>query len=170
MKYIISSITLIIACLLSTQVFAVKILECVDEAGNSSFQDRCPPGTEPVSEKVFYTGNQASDKGNPNISIALYTVPACDTCDLVRNLLNRYGANVTEINIKDDVNLQRELLEKTGSEGSLSIPTVIFGDQVIVGYKKQELIKSLEDAGFEIPDAETKSNTAEQTAENTTEQ
>ncbi len=148
MKYIISSITLIIASLLSTQVLAVKILECVDEEGNSTFQDRCPPGTEPVGEKSFYTGKKEGDSGNPGVAITLYSVPDCDTCDLVRNLLNKYGANATEINIKDDVDLQRELLEKTGSEGSLSIPMVIFGDQVIVGYKKHDLINSLEDAGF----------------------
>jgi len=154
MKYIISSITLTIACLLSSQVFAVKILECVDEAGNSSFQDRCPPGTEPVGEKKFYTGNQATESGNSDIAITLYSVPSCDTCDLVRNLLNRYGASVTEIDVKTDIDLQRELQEKTGSEG-ISIPTVIFGDQIIVGYKKQDLIKSLEDAGFENPEAET---------------
>jgi len=170
MKYIVSSITLIISCLLSTQVLAVKILECVDEAGNSTFQDRCPPGTEPVGEKNFYTGKKESDSGNPDIAITFYFVPTCDACDVVRNILEKYGANISEKNVETDVNLQRELLEKTGAEGTLSVPTVIVGEKVIIGYNKQELVNSLEDAGFKEPGAETESNTAEQTAENTTKQ
>jgi len=39
-------------------------------------------------------------------------------------------------------------VDRYQEEGSLSIPMVIFGDQVIVGYKKHDLITSLEDAGF----------------------
>ena len=167
MKYITSSIILTISCLLSTQVLAVKIVECVDEAGNSTFQDRCPPGTTVAGEKKFYTGKKESDASTPDVPITLYTVPACDACDVVRNILEKYGANVSEKNVESDVALQRELQEKSGATGTLSVPTVIVGEKVIVGYNKQDLIASLEAAGFKqagAPAAETP-GTAEQQPE-----
>ena len=167
MKYIISSITLIIASLLSTQVIAVNILECVDEAGNISFQDRCPPGTTQKGEKKFYTGKQSTGSGNKNVAVTLYAVPECDACDLVRNLLNKYGASITEKNVQTDVTLQRELQAKTGAEGTLAVPAVIIGEQVIVGYKKQDIITSLETAGLQSPEAEEEKEAADQTDENT---
>lgn len=148
MKYITTSIILTISCLLSTQLLAVKILECVDENGNSAFQDRCPPGTTVAGEKKFYTGKKEGNPDSPDVPITLYTVPTCDACDVVRNILEKYGANVSEKNVESDVALQQELQKKSGATGTLSVPTVIVGEKVIVGYNKQDLVASLEEAGF----------------------
>ena len=148
MKYITAGILLTFTSLLSTQALAVKILECVDEDGNSTYQDRCPPGTTQAGEKKFYTGKKEADANSPDVPITLYSVPTCDACDVVRNILEKYGASISEKNVETDVALQRELQEKSGAAGTLSVPTVIVGEKVIGGYNKQDLVASLEDAGF----------------------
>ena len=165
MKHLASSLILFVSCLVSTQVYAVKILECVDEAGNKTFQDRCPPGTTQAGEKKFYTGKEPTASENKSVAVTFYSIPECDACDLVRNLLDKYGASITEKNVKTDVGLQKELQEKTGAQGTLSVPTVIIGDQVIIGYKKQDIINSLETTGLEDQQPGEEAETAEATDE-----
>ena len=148
MKQLVSGISAILFCLTSANLFAVSIYECVDEAGNRTFQERCPPGTTLAGEKKFYTGTGVAEGAAPDVAVTLYLVPDCDACDVVRNVLSDYGARFTEKNIENNVELQTELMEKSGGGATLSVPTVIVGEKVIVGFNKQGLTSTLEEAGF----------------------
>ena len=66
---------------------AVKVVECIDADGNSSFRDKCPPGMTMKGEKRLL-GVGGTDQG-PSIEeiaaarpITVYSVPDCDACDL----------------------------------------------------------------------------------------
>lgn len=142
------------------QAHAVTIYECVDDEGNSVFQDRCPPGTTPAGEKKFRTGSGdepviTSTDGNipPDAEITLYSAPDCDACFILRGVLEQYGAIFSEknINLSDEVKL--ELQEKMGGAGTLTIPTIIIDEKIIAGFKKDELINTLESTGYTKPGA-----------------
>lgn len=142
------------------QAYAVTIYECVDEAGNSVFQDRCPPGTTSAGEKKFRTGSEvpetpASPAGtSPDVDITLYSTPECDACLILRGVLEQYSAVFSEKNINRSDEVKRELQEKMGGATTLTIPTIIIGEKIIAGFKKDELISTLEGAGFSKPKPE----------------
>ena len=161
MKYLSHSIVVIFICLFASHSYAVKIFECVDEAGNKSFESRCPPGTSPVNEKDFYTGAD-DEEAIPDVEISLYSVPTCEACDVVRNILDKYGVKYSEKNVKTNIELQNELQKISGAEGTLSVPTVTIGEKVIVGYNKAELTKTLEEVGYGKNSGSSESNTSEE--------
>jgi glutaredoxin len=161
MKTIYAILPGILFSMMWCQAYAVTIYECVDEAGNSVFQDRCPPGTTPAGEKKFRTGSGAEPakpapvSGDvPDVDITLYASPECDACLILRGVLEQYSAVFTEKNINQSDDVKRELQEKMGGSTNLTIPTTIVGEKIITGFKKDELISTLESAGFKKPEPE----------------
>lgn len=140
---------------------AVTVYECVDDAGNTTYEQFCPPGTTPANEKDIHTGGGAAatkpaagTAKTPDVEILMYSAPNCDACLIMRGILDEYKAPYTDKNINSSDDVKRELQEKTGGSGTLTIPTVIVGDTVIAGFKKDNLISTLEQAGFKKPAAE----------------
>ena len=157
MRYKFIGLLAIPLCFLFTGAYAVTIYECVDEVGNSTFQQRCPPGTSPTNEKNIATGTgskkkPAADEAKPDVATTLYVMSNCEACDVVQGLLVKYGANFNEVNVGTDVDLQIQLKEKIGAEGSLTLPTTIIGEEVIIGYNRQKLISTLESVGYKVSD------------------
>jgi glutaredoxin len=152
MKHLTAYLATAFLFLMVQQAWAVVVYECEDGLGNRAFERHCPPGTTLISERKIYTGKKDADI--PDVDITFYTVPSCDACDIVRNVLDKYGAQYAEKNVKEDVALQIELQERTGEEGTLSVPTVIIGEKMIIGHNKQNLVSILEEAGFKLPEAE----------------
>ena len=157
--------------LLVTQAQAVtKIYECVDDAGNSTYEQFCPPGTTPAEEKDIHTGGgdtatkprAASATTTPDVEILMYSAPNCDACLILRGVLDEYKAPYTDKNVNSSDEVKRELQEKTGGAATLTIPTIIVGETVITGYKKDSLISTLEKAGFKKPEVESEGGEEEQ--------
>jgi glutaredoxin len=158
------------------QAYAVTIYECVDEEGNSVFQDRCPPGTTPEGEMKIRTGSGSepakpapAGSGAPDVDITLYAAPECDACLILRGVLEQYSAVFSEKNINQSDDVKRELQEKMGGSTTLTIPTTIIGEKIIAGFKKDELISTLESAGFSKPEPEDTSPESEPVEEPTPE-
>jgi len=161
MRYKFIALLAIPFCFLFTGAYAVTVYECVDEEGNSTFQDRCPPGTSPANEKNIATGSKkksADDDVKPDVATTLYVMSNCEACDIVHGLLLQYGANFNEVNVGTDVELQIQLREKINAEGSLTLPTTIIGEEVIIGYDRQKLITTLESIGYNVPDTSDGTN------------
>lgn len=150
MKYITNSLKIIVLGLSVFNVHAVTIQECVGENNERIFQKVCPPGTTTVGTKELKTGKSSKSKAQEplDVDITIYTVPKCDSCAVMLNVLETYGAKFTEVNIENNVELQNELNEKIGAGGSLKVPTVIFGETQIIGLNKASLISELEAAGY----------------------
>jgi glutaredoxin len=123
-------------------VHAVKIYECEDEAGNRSFDSNCPPGSTIVGEKKF---NLVKEPEASPISATMYLVPNCGACDQVREFFMLRKIALTEKNVDNNVELQKELTEKAGE---LKVPTVVINDTVISGYDRVKMISTLEAAGY----------------------
>ena len=166
MKHTANLLILLLCTLCLPKTYAVTVLECVDEAGNSTFQDHCPPGTTPATTKDIKTGQPDADavaadtptaKATPSPSsanITFYTTSTeCDACLVIKSMLTKYGASFTEKDISTDMAVRQELRDKTGASGNtVSVPTVIIGDQIIAGFNKEALSKALESAGYANPE------------------
>lgn len=168
MKYITNSLKIMVLGLSTFNVHAVTVQECVGENNERIFQKICPPGTTTVNTVKLQTGkrSKSAEQGPSDVSITLYAVPKCDSCDVMRLVLEKYNASFTEVNIENNIEKQNELMEIIGAEGSLKVPTIIFGEKQITGFDKATLVSELEAAGFKEKgkeDAEANQQTDEGT-------
>ena len=172
MKYITICLNILILSLPVLSVHAVTIQECVDENNETTYQETCPPGSTSANTLKLKTGKPAKavGLGAAFLNITFYSIPECDSCNITRSILERHGATFTEENIQGNVELQEKLRKLLGSEGPVSVPTVIFGEKQIVGFDRETLTKELEAAGYmdKAKEAE-KAEKAKQQAENESE-
>ena len=144
-KYII----FIAICVLCHPVFsAVDIVICEDAEGNQTFQKTCPPGTSLVGEKKISIGKGSSGTVDlSKLSVLLYTIPNCDTCENVAIYLRSRDIPFTEIDVSKDLKKQQEL---TKLSGKLSVPVTVIGsnregtvlydaEEVISGYDREKI-------------------------------
>ena len=144
-KYII----FITICVLCHPVFsAVDIVICEDAEGNQTFQKVCPPGTSLVGEKKISIGKGSSGPVDlSKLSVLLYTIPDCDTCENVAIYLRSRDIPFTEIDVSKDPKKQQEL---TKLSGKLSVPVTVIGlkrkenalfdaEEVIFGYNREKI-------------------------------
>ena len=133
-KYII----FIAICALSHPVFsAVDIVICEDAEGNQTFQKTCPPGTNLVGEKkISVVKNSSGPVDLSRLSVLLYTIPDCDTCENVAIYLRSRDIPFTEIDVSKDPKIQQEL---TKLSGKLSVPVTVIGEEVVSGYKREQI-------------------------------
>ena len=145
-------------------VNAQSLYKWVDANGNVTYQDTPPPSNvefeeqsytdpdAPVSESANSddAGNNAEDQLNTAVEaspVSLYSIPACDACDLVRLFLDNNAVPYAEKNIRGNESLQQELKEISGE---LTVPTVVIGDKVIDGYSKSALRETLIDKNYPL--------------------
>ena len=130
----------------------MDIYQCEDSSGHRTFEAHCPPGTQPVGQKDYRTGqpetNSEGNGGNQSLSGVLYVVPKCSSCDQVKDFLTLRHISYTEKDVKDDVKLQAELKKVSGE---LRVPTLVLGKQVVVGSSRDDLMKALTKAGYKPP-------------------
>lgn len=125
-----------------------NLYKWVDEDGNITYQDSPPPGAsdeaKPYAEDAEVAAER-SDAAGPDVSVTLYTVPICDACDLVRNLLEKNGIPFEEKDAGSSVSVQNELMELAGQ---LSVPMLAIGDGLVSGYSSNAINTALSSAGF----------------------
>jgi len=126
---------------------AVKIVECEDELGNRSYQKSCPPGYTQLSEKKINTRNNSDNSKNQSTDIkaTLYVIPDCEACDEIKEFLNNRKISFTEKNVNENIELQKELTDLTGS---LKVPTTIIGDEILTGYSRSKFLNALKEMGY----------------------
>ncbi|MFT5425500.1 MAG: glutaredoxin [Gammaproteobacteria bacterium] len=159
MKYITNILKTLALILATFHVNAVTVQECVDtNTGEKTFQKACPPGTTSANTLKLQGGkaSESTDYSLANTKITLYAVPECEACDIERQILQKYNATFTEVNIKDSGELQNKLKELIGGTGKVTVPVVTLNEKKIVGYDKASLISELEAAGFKNKEAEEK--------------
>jgi len=161
-------LTMLVA-LISSQLHAASLYKWVDADGNVVYQDTPPPGNVDFEESKVDgvkpslptdTGKQIEDAALEN-PVSLFTVPVCDSCDLVRLLLEKKSIPFAEKDVRNNQETQAELQEISGS---LSVPTLVIGSKVLDGFSRIAITQALEDAGFPSID-EAADETAEPSAE-----
>ena len=141
-------------------VWAGSLYKWVDEEGNVVYQDTPPPSSVNFEEQTYSDPNAAinqevSDSLNnaaEESPVSFYSIPNCDSCDLVRLYLENNSIPFTEKDIQTNVSLQQEL---EGKAGQLKVPTVSIGDLVIDGYSKSSLRQGLIDKGYPVEEIES---------------
>ena len=73
--------------------------------------------------------------------IILFTQPDSLPCEAVKRFLKDRGAKYEERNVGDDEAVVRELQEKYNSH---STPTVVIGDEVLIGFDPERIDELLE--------------------------
>ena len=140
-----TTIFYIMSLLLCAELYAaVNIVECEDKNGERSFQKTCPPGLTKVGDKKINTGKSLKSK-TKNIKAIIYSIPDCESCIEIRELLNVKNVSIEEKNIDKNLELQKEL---TDLSGSLKVPTTIIGNTILTGYNRSDFINALKKAGY----------------------
>ena len=61
----------------------------------------------------------------------VYSTQYCPWCQRAKGLLNQRGIEFEEIDVTEDRELQKEMIELSGRQ---SVPQIFFGDEHIGGY------------------------------------
>ena len=72
--------------------------------------------------------------------VTVYSQPGCPPCDWVKSYLTQRGVPFTDKDVSSDFSAQRELV---GEYNSRSTPTVIVGDEIMIGFDPDRLEKML---------------------------
>ena len=151
-KSIIGSALLLLA-LHSTNANAVKLYKWVDADGKVSYQDRPPPSGQAFEEKSF-TDQGTSTGNNPEVSrsrairekpIVLYVADNCDSCDMVRTILEMNDAPYEQIAVDSDLEKQEQLKKIAGS---IRVPTVTIGGEEVRQLDRKRIEDALRQNGY----------------------
>jgi glutaredoxin-like YruB-family protein len=72
--------------------------------------------------------------------VVVYSQPGCPPCDWAKTYLTERGVPFTVRDVSSDFSAQRELV---GKYKSRSTPTIVVGDEVMVGFDPDRLEKML---------------------------
>jgi glutaredoxin len=144
--------TLATAVLIAPNLAARTVVECIDESGQKSFREFCPPGSLKKGEKKLQ-GKLAPGVDVGAIAakspVTIYTIPKCDACDLMRLQLQQRGVPFTEKDASTDPVVQDELKALTGTKENLvKVPVLTVGKEVVGEYKPAEVNAKLDEAGY----------------------
>lgn len=135
---------------------AMTVVECVNKRGESTFAERCPPGSIKKSEKRLRGLAKRSEDDEVSIAeiarehpVTLFAVEDCEACSLVKNQLQARDIPFTEIIVSGDQEKFKQLTEVTG--GPATVPTLTIDDKVLSGHNAASLDAALNDAGYPEP-------------------
>lgn len=87
---------LVLLVLTLTQPVVGQTYKWVDKEGNVSYQDQPPPDNARAIERLKHNDNRP-DSSNQNLpKLVLYSLPVCDSCDLVRQYLEKRSISFSE--------------------------------------------------------------------------
>ncbi len=73
--------------------------------------------------------------------VVVYSTPTCPYCKTAKDYLSRKGIPYTDINVAEDREKAKEMIQKSGQMG---VPVIIIGDnEIVVGFNQSLLDKLL---------------------------
>ena len=73
--------------------------------------------------------------------VVIYSTPTCPYCKRAKDYLSRKGIPYTDINVAEDREKAKEMIQKSGQMG---VPVIIIGDnEIVVGFDQTLLDKLL---------------------------
>ena len=73
------------------------------------------------------------------MAVKVFSTPACPYCVALKNYLKEKNIEFEDINVAEDLEAQKEMIEKSGQ---YSVPVIEINNEIVVGFN-QELIKQL---------------------------
>lgn len=141
--------------LLSNCVTAVKLYKLEDADGNITYQDY-PPTTGQKFEEKSFTNLGAKTSKNKAVRrqlavrekpVFLFLAPNCDSCDLLRAILEANKVPFESLNVENDANNQKKLIQLVNE---VRVPTLQIGEQVISGLNRNQIEDALRENGYPI--------------------
>lgn len=68
----------------------------------------------------------------------VFSTPVCPYCYTLKEFLKEKGVEFEDIDISKDEKAREEMIKKTGK---LEAPVIEFGDQIIVGFDREKIVK-----------------------------
>ncbi len=68
--------------------------------------------------------------------IVIYSTPTCPYCKRAKAYLSEKGIPYTDINVAEDRDKAKEMIQKSGQMG---VPVIVVDDEVIVGFNQGKL-------------------------------
>ncbi len=73
-------------------------------------------------------------------NVTIYSTPTCHFCQLSKDFFKENNIAYTEHNVQTDLEKRKEMVEKSGQMG---VPVITVGDEIVVGFDKEQLSKLL---------------------------
>lgn len=145
-------IVFLIALLLAAgTVQAAQLYRWVDDKGRVEWRDTPPPSTAKKVERRTVGGSVIETTELPfsvqqaakNFPLTLYVTDCGDGCTKARAHLNRRGLPFTEKNPQADLETYKKL-----TNGSLEVPALFIGRELLKGYEEGAWDSALDNAGY----------------------
>ncbi len=144
---------LLLLALYSANSAAVKLYKWVDTDGKVSYQDQPPPSGQAFEEKSF-TEQGSRSTLDPEVSrsrailekpIVLYVADNCDSCDVVRSILEMNDAPFQQVAVDTDPEKQETLKQIVGS---IRVPTLTIGGNAVQQLDRKRIEDALRANGY----------------------
>ena len=73
-------------------------------------------------------------------TVTIYSTPTCHFCQMSKDFFKEHNISYTEHNVATDLEKRKEMIEKSGQMG---VPVITIGDELIVGFDKDQFSKLL---------------------------
>jgi len=70
------------------------------------------------------------------INIKIYTTPICAFCKMAKDLFKSKGLEYTEYDVSQDIDKQKEMIDKTQQYG---VPVIDIDGKIVIGYDKNKI-------------------------------
>ncbi len=77
---------------------------------------------------------------NKNHNVIVYSTPTCPYCTMAKEFFNKNGVSYKDVNVAQDQELAREMVQKSGQMG---VPVIDIDGNIIVGYRPDVFEKLL---------------------------
>lgn len=133
----------------------MKLYKWTDAQGQVFYQDELPPNGQQFEEKSF------SDQGTNTLTkaalnrtkaiaqnpVTLYTAANCESCDLIRTVLEINRVPYQNIEVEDNPTAQQALMDLIGA---LRVPSLLVGKQVVNKFDRSSIEETLKENGYPI--------------------
>jgi len=68
--------------------------------------------------------------------VVIYSTPTCPYCHRVKEYLSRKGIPYTDIDVAQDREKAKEMIQKSGQ---MSVPVIIIDGEIVVGFNQAKL-------------------------------
>jgi glutaredoxin-like YruB-family protein len=72
--------------------------------------------------------------------VKIYTMPTCPHCKTAKEYLSQKGINYKEVDVSQNREAAQEMIQISGAR---SVPVIVIGDEVIVGFDSNRIDQAL---------------------------
>lgn len=74
------------------------------------------------------------------LNVLIYTTPTCHYCHMAKDFFQENNIEYKEKDVSKDIEARKEMIEKTGS---LGVPVIQVGEDIVLGFDKKWLQEKL---------------------------